>query len=119
LDGVPVGEELGSHAFAGMARTGASFSSGSGDYVVAFSTAPSLRIAHPGLQAPAPLLAPATLTALFQAAAEATEEAILNSLLKATTVRGFRGRESRALPFDALERVFAKHGRALGPRPAP
>ncbi|MCL4809524.1 MAG: P1 family peptidase [Thermoanaerobaculia bacterium] len=158
MDGVPVGEELGTHAFAdaagearggtesgscmivvatdapldanslrrlaaralaGMARTGAGFSSGSGDYVVAFSTAPSLRMPHPGLQGPAPVLAPATLTALFQAAAEATEEAICNSVLKATTVRGFRGRESRALPIDALEKVFAKHGRAFGPRPGP
>lgn len=152
MDGVPVGEELGTHAFAdaagearartesgscmivvatdapldanslrrlaaralaGMARTGAGFSSGSGDYVVAFSTAASLRIAHPGLQGPAPVLSPATLTPLFQAVAEATEEAICNSVLKATTVRGFRGRESRALPLDALEKVFAKHGRAF------
>ena len=110
---------LGARALAGMARTGASFSSGSGDYVVAFSTATALRIPHPGLQAPAPVLVPATLSALFQAVAEATEEAILNSLLKATTVRGFRGREARTLPLDALEKVFARYGRPFGPRPVP
>ncbi len=78
-------------ALFGLARTGSSMSHGSGDYVIAFSNAPALRHA-PGEAAPAAtLLADEALTPLFEAVADATEEAILNSLFRATTVRGHRG----------------------------
>ena len=84
-------ERLASRAITGLARTGASLSNGSGDYVIAFSTALESR-RRPG----AAVLAPATLsndamTPLFVAVAEATEEAILNSMFRATTTRGHRG----------------------------
>ncbi|MGH9863727.1 MAG: P1 family peptidase [Candidatus Acidiferrales bacterium] len=98
-------------AFAGMARTGSDFSNGSGDYVIAFSVSESVRIAP---RAPSPT---ATVTllrdpdALFRAVADATEEAIYNSLLRATTVRGYQGHESQALPIDELARLLKKYGR--------
>jgi len=100
-------------AFAGMARTGATFPQGSGDYVIAFSTAESMRMPY---QRPTPpgrnaLFGDKELSPLFQAVAEATEEAILNSLLRATTVRGHQGHEAQALPIDELVRILKKYGR--------
>ena len=92
---------LASRATVGLARTGAAMSNGSGDYVIAFSTARESR-RTPG----AAVLAPATLsndaiTPLFVAVAEATEEAILNSMFRATTTQGHRGTVP-ALPLDLL-----------------
>ncbi len=105
-------KRLASRALAGMARTGASFSNGSGDYVIAFTTARSVRISHRASEAiePARFLRDDRLSPLFQAVAEATQEAIYNSLLQATTVRGFRGREVRALPIHEVRRILSKHG---------
>ncbi len=102
---------LAARALAGMARTGASFSHGSGDYVIAFSTAESVRMPH---SSDAPTAAPTVLrddalSPLFQAVAEATEEAIYNSLLRATTVRGHNGHEAEALPIEKIRLM-------LGPR---
>ena len=93
---------LASRAVVGLARTGASMSNGSGDYVIAFSSAPESR-RGPGDA----VLTPATLsndamTPLFVAVAEATEEAILNSMFRATTTRGHRG----TVPALPLERVL-------------
>ncbi len=65
-----------------LARTGAAYSHGSGDYAVAFTTA------RPGT---APPLADATLSPLFEAVLDAVEEAVLNSLLTATTTTGHAG----------------------------
>lgn len=92
---------LASRAIVGLARTGASMSNGSGDYVIAFSTARESR-RRPG----AAVLAPATLsndaiTPLFVAVAEATEEAILNSMFRATTTSGHRGTVP-ALPLELV-----------------
>jgi len=110
-------QRLARRALAGMARTGASFSHGSGDYVIAFSSAPSVR--HPRGAGMAPLkmeiLSGESLSPLFQAVAEATEEAIYNSLLRATTVRGRDGHDVPALPLDDVRRLLEKHGRARRP----
>jgi D-aminopeptidase len=94
-------ERVGRRALAGLARTGSSMSSGSGDYVIAFSTVrPSDR----------PTVRPEdALSPLFQAAADATEEAIYNSLLRAETVRGYRG-VVRALPVDSTINILKRHG---------
>jgi D-aminopeptidase len=98
-------ERLARRALAGLARTGSSFSNGSGDYVIAFSTArPAVR----------PSAAPDVVTndsmsPLFQAAIEATEEAIYNSLLRAVSVRGYRG-EVRALPIDSTVTILKRYG---------
>ncbi|MFQ5695541.1 MAG: P1 family peptidase, partial [Terriglobia bacterium] len=104
-------KRLARRALAGMARTGASFSHGSGDYVIAFSTAESVRIPYQSalLTTSPTRLRDDRLSPLFQATAEATEEAIYNSLLRATTVRGHRGREVQALPLDELRRVLRKY----------
>lgn len=83
-------ERLARRALVGLSRTGATLSNGSGDYVIAFSTAEEVR------RTPARRAAVASyaelpndlMTALFQAVAEATEEAIINSLLKAAPIKG-------------------------------
>ncbi|MGA5317279.1 P1 family peptidase [Streptomyces pseudogriseolus] len=76
-----------------LARTGAAYSHGSGDYAVAFTTT------RPGT---APPLADATLSPLFEAVLDAVEEAVLNSLLTATTTTGHADRTVPALPVDRL-----------------
>jgi len=96
---------LGARAMSGLARTGSNLSHGSGDYVISFSNAPQVR-RNAGQPAPAPtLLAEQALTPLFEAVADATEEAILNSLLRARDMRGHRGYVP-ALPLaPVLERL--------------
>ncbi len=92
---------LASRAITGLARTGASMSNGSGDYVIAFSTAvESRRRSGVAVLAPA-TLANEAMTPLFVAVAEATEEAILNSMFRATTTRGHRGTVP-ALPLELV-----------------
>lgn len=99
---------LAKRALTGLARTGSGMTNGSGDYVIAFSTHPQVR-RRPGT-------APATyadlpndaVSPLFQAVAEATEEAIYNSLFKATTVRG-RGITVEALPIDRTLEVLRRY----------
>lgn len=104
---------LARRALAGMARTGADFSHGSGDYVIAFSTGESVRIAH---ESPTPthtitVLHASEIDQLFDAVAEATEEAIYNSLFRATTVRGRDGNVAQALPLEDVKRILKNYGR--------
>jgi len=107
-------ERLAARAVFGLARTGSSYSNGSGDYAIAFSTAKDLRVRHGDRQPRARTLLPAeALSPLFEAALEATEEAVLNALLRATTVTG-SGRPLEAIPIDGVRAVLAKYG-----RPAP
>jgi D-aminopeptidase len=85
----------------GLARTGSAASNGSGDYAIAFSTAsPAAAAARVGNDAMSPL---------FLAVIEATEEAIYNSLLKATTTTG-NGRTVAALPLAQTEAILRKFG---------
>jgi D-aminopeptidase len=92
-------ERVAERAFTGIARTGSYMAHGSGDYAIAFST-------HRG-----PLESPdgGLLTRLFVATAEAVEEAVLNSLFKATTTVGFRGRRADALPISEVLEVLRLH----------
>jgi D-aminopeptidase len=158
MDGVPVGRELGHHAFApaeaaapgrdrgagscmivvatdapvvahdlerlaaralfGLARTGSSFGNGSGDYAIAFSTAEELRVRHGDERPRARTLLPTdALSPLFEAALEATEEAVLNALLRATTMTGC-GRTVEAIPIDRVRQVLAEYGRPAPQGPA-
>ncbi len=89
---------LARRAIAGMVRTGASMSHGSGDYSIAFSTAgrPSSSGSVGSIQ-PVP---DRMLDPLFEAVADATEEAILNSLLQATDMTGYQGHTVRAVPLE-------------------
>lgn len=90
-------------AFAGIARTGSSFSNGSGDYAVAFSTNLAVRRTAAKRNALAAVedLPNDKVSPLFQATIEATEEAVLNALFKAQTVVGHRG-TAQALPLDKV-----------------
>ena len=93
---------LAARGFAGIARTGSGFSNGSGDYAIAFSTAASgrRRASATGIPTVGDLPNGATSPA-FQAAAEATEEAVINALFAARTVVGHRG-TVEALPLDRV-----------------
>lgn len=97
-------ERLAKRAFMGLARTGGIASNGSGDYVIAFSTAESLRVPHQYKKSTqtVSLLMNDEMTSLFAAAIEATEEAIINSLFKADTVIGKEGRTVKALPIEEV-----------------
>jgi len=106
-------ERIAARAIMGLSRTGSSASNGSGDYVIAFSTAEQVRRpAGPGT-APGPRsvadLPNDAMSALFQAVVEATEEAIYNSLFMATTVSS-RGVTVEALPIDRVRAILAKYG---------
>ena len=130
MGGAPVGKELGKYAFSpgsgdgscmivvatnaplsardlhrvaaravfGLGRTGSSYSNGSGDFAIAFSTA------RAGAFTGDP-------SALFEAALEATEEAVYNSLLKATTVRS-KYRTVEAIPIDRVREILTRHSLA-------
>jgi len=106
-------DRIAMRAIMGLARTGSFASNGSGDYVIAFSTDPSLR--HPRAS-DTPLasnvLGNASMSPLFAATAEATEEAIYNAIFKATTVTSSRG-TLEAIPIDELKRILEKY-RVLG-----
>lgn len=93
----------------GLARTGSFASNGSGDYVIAFSTDPGVRRPRSS-DAPVdtPELVNESMSPLFAAAAEATEEAIYNAIFKATTVTSSRG-TLKAIPVEDLERILKKY----------
>lgn len=91
---------LAERAISGLARTGSSGSNGSGDYVIAFSTARENRINSGEQVRTTKLLGNEALSPLFQSVIEATEEAIYNSLFRATSVTGRSGNRAEALPLD-------------------
>jgi len=95
----------------GLAKTGGIASNGSGDYVIAFSTDTSVRIAHNsnGIIQRQSVLNNDAMSPLFMAAIEATEEAILNSLFMAETMKGKNGRTVEALPLDKVISLLKKH----------
>lgn len=109
---------LSNRALTGLARTGSSMTNGSGDYVISFSTAESVRRTSDRRnknsaleEIPNNLVSP-----LFQAVAEATEEAVYNSLLMAETVssKHFKTGETRTvreLPVDKVREILKKYGR--------
>jgi D-aminopeptidase len=106
---------LAARAMAGLARTGAAMSDGSGDYAIAFSTAPEVRRAHPGRAPRRVLDVPnEAMSPLFLAAIEATEEAILDALCLAETMRGYRGRVVEALPLGVVRRLLGERGITRG-----
>jgi D-aminopeptidase len=100
-------QRLARRATTGLAWVGGIGANGSGDIFLAFST--GNRVRHDAGHADVRMLAPDRLTPLFRAAAEATEEAILNSLTAAETTTGYKGRRLHALPLDRLRQVMAKY----------
>ena len=103
-------KRLAARAVFGLGRTGSSYSNGSGDFGVAFSTAAGVRLKRTGNQPAAyEVLGTDAVSPLFEMALEATEEAVYNSLLQATTVRSKFG-TANALPVERLKEVLAKYG---------
>jgi D-aminopeptidase len=102
---------LAARAVFGLARTGSSYSNGSGDFAIAFSTAKELRVAHGSTAvAPRPTLPTEAVSPLFEAVLEATEEAVLNSLFKAESMTA-NGRTVNALDVDKIRELLKKYGR--------
>ncbi|MBI3585590.1 MAG: P1 family peptidase [Ignavibacteriales bacterium] len=105
-------KRLAKRATLALGRTGSSMSHGSGDYVIAFSTAKAMRINMNAERLEQSVrLREDDLSPFFQAVVEATEEAIYNSLLKATTTKGVQGHEIDALPIEKVKEVLKKYGR--------
>lgn len=100
---------LARRSFAGMARTGASFAHGSGDYAIAFSTAEAVRIpaARGQSTGTSVVFDEPALSPLFIAVADATEEAIVRSLLASTTTTGHAGHTAPGLSHAAVKRALA------------
>ncbi|HET6891104.1 MAG TPA: P1 family peptidase [Pyrinomonadaceae bacterium] len=107
-------ERMAARAMSGLARTGSAMTNGSGDYAIAFSTSPDVRLrspANPTERNTARTLKSLpndAVSPLFFAVIEATEEAIYNSLFRATTTSG-RGRTVEALPIERTLEILRKH----------
>ena len=103
-------KRLAARAWLGLARTGASGSNGSGDYAIAFSTAAQVRIhsQSKALTRTVELMTNDAMSPLFQAAIEATEEAVYNSMLKATTTTS-NGHTIEALPIEKTVEILKKY----------
>lgn len=104
-------QRLAARSMLGLARTGAAGSNGSGDYAIAFSTAPELRIRNlaRNSKSSVTLLSNEAMSPLFLAVIEATEEAVYNSLFRATTTTG-KGHTVEALPIDRTLEILRRHG---------
>ncbi|PYT00817.1 MAG: aminopeptidase [Acidobacteria bacterium] len=100
---------LAARSMSGLARTGSSMTNGSGDYSIAFSTANRINALEKVRSVQT--VGNDAMSPLFQAVIEATEEAILNSLFKATTVTGKDKRTVEALPIDRVKELLRKYGR--------
>ena len=104
-------KRLAARALLGLARTGSAGSNGSGDYAIAFSTAPQVRI-HPNDKMRTQQIEVLTndaISPLFLAAIEATEEAVYNSMLRATTMNG-HGHTIESLPIAKTTQILKKYG---------
>lgn len=105
---------LARRSFLAIGRSGSPATHGSGDYAIAFSTAPEARLTRADMpddgRIALTVLNDGRLSPLFQAAVEATEEAIYNSLFMAETVTGHRGTVER-LPVGAVLEILRRHGR--------
>ncbi len=106
-------ERLAKRAFLGLGKTGGIASNGSGDYMIAFSTAKDIRIPHNTKQTILNhgLLLNDETSPIFMAAIEATEEAIINSLFAAKTMSGYKGNKVNALPVEKVIPILKKYNR--------
>src|SRR5438552_16419532 len=104
-------KRIAARAMLGLGRTGGAGSNGSGYYVIAFSTAPQVRIRSEEKASPRHIevLTNDSMSPLFLAVIEASEEAVYNSLLRATTITG-RGHTVEALPIDRTTAILKKYG---------
>jgi D-aminopeptidase len=94
----------------GLARTGSVASNGSGDYVISFSTATEVRRPRDAARLSTTEIGNTEeLSGLYEAVIEATEEAIYNSLFRATTMSG-KGGTVEAIPIDRVREILARYG---------
>jgi D-aminopeptidase len=99
---------LAARAVFGLGRTGSAYSNGSGDFAIAFSTSPEMRSRFNETAARTRAILPTDATSpLFEAVLEATEEAVYNSLFRATTVRSANG-TAEAIPIDRIRELLKK-----------
>jgi D-aminopeptidase len=105
---------LARRAFLGIAHTGSSMANGSGDYAIAFATAEPVRRTPEKRRAGGPFseLANDAMSPLFQAATEATEEAVYNAMLQAVSVTGYQGHRLEAISASAVEEILRRHSLA-------
>jgi len=105
-------ERLAKRAMLGLAKTGGIASNGSGDYVIAFSTAKSVRVPYRSENSTQQqkVLRNGTMSPLFMAVNEATEEAIINSMFHAETMTGREGHTVEELPVDSVLSIMEKYG---------
>jgi D-aminopeptidase len=101
-------KRLAQRALLGIPRTGGFYTTGSGDYCIAFSAAEGVRIPYRTRESTLKqeMLRTDRMSPLFLAAAEASEEAILNSLFKATTMEGKDGHKEEAIPLDKVKAIM-------------
>jgi D-aminopeptidase len=99
-------ERMAARAVMGLARTGSFMDNSSGDFVIVFSTQNQVPYEAEYATRGDELLANDFASPLFLATVEAVEEAVLNSLLKATTVTGYRGNTREAFPVDFLKEMM-------------
>jgi D-aminopeptidase len=104
-------KRLAARAWLGIARTGSSASNGSGDYAIAFSTAPQVRIhaQDKALTSHIEVLTNDAMSPLFEAVIEAAEEAVYNSMFRATTTTS-NGHTVEALPIESTKQILKKYG---------
>ncbi|NDK56194.1 DmpA family aminopeptidase [Pontibacter fetidus] len=104
-------ERLAKRALLGMGKTGGIAANGSGDYVIAFSTEPTIRVPYNSESSTqtATYLINDVMSPLFLATIEATEEAIINSLFAAETMNGTENHKTEALPIDKVVKILKKH----------
>ena len=104
-------KRLAKRAYLALAKTGAFSSNGSGDYVIAFSNNPQNLIKYNDKDAvrTVTLLNNDKLSPLFMAVVEATQEALYNALLKATTTKGKNGRTVTAVPIEEIVEICKKY----------
>jgi len=103
-------QRMAARAVFGLARTGSTYSNGSGDFAIAFSTHASQRVSEAATPQQRLVLPTDSVSGLFEAVLDATEEAVDNSLLRATDVTA-NGRTIHALPIEPLRAILRKYGR--------
>jgi D-aminopeptidase len=100
---------LAARSWLGLARTGAIGANHSGDYFIAFCTARQLRTAPSSKRLRGVELANDAMDPLFSGVVEATEEAVYNSLFRATTMEGRANHVAKALPIELTKRILERH----------
>ena len=104
-------KRIAERSMSGLARTGSAMTNGSGDYAIAFSTFAANRPKSTDGEKPQTriLLPNDAMSPLFYATIEATEEAVINSLFKAVTVKGLDSKTVEALPIDKTLEIMRKY----------